>query len=258
MAERFLLTDTSEAIIRQTIATAKALLADSAPTAGLAQRVMSATFSEADRWEHQLLAVGRRPACREGCPWCCYGTKVEVLAPEALVIADDLVTRGMDLEALGIRATARRVAAMTAEERHRLRVACPLLDQAEGRCSIHPVRPLACRAHGSLRAADCERALADPANDRPIPKHMPLLVAHSAVSAGLRLALSEAGLDARVLELNRALEVALWHRGASERWARGEKLFGQAVSGDGAAPPPGTAMRSKNQRKAARRARRGG
>jgi Fe-S-cluster containining protein len=258
MSERLLATNAAAEIVEQTSRAAAAVVAQvragALATGELARHVMSQTHAEGERWERQALAAGPRLACREGCPWCCYGTQVDVLAPEALVIADQLLKEGTDPRS--IREIARRVEPMSAEDRHRQRVACPLLDEARGRCSVHPIRPLACRGHGSLRARDCQSALEHSEEDRPIPKHVPLLLVHSAVSAGLRLALQQADLDARVLELANAVDVALSHRGAPERWARGEKLFGQAI-------PNGTADRdrtaaSKNQRKAARRARRTG
>jgi Fe-S-cluster containining protein len=256
MSERLLEANAAAEIVEQTSAAAAAVVAElgsGAIAAGeLAGRVMSATRAEGDRWERQALATGPRLACREGCPWCCYGTQVDVLAPEALVIADQLLRGGMDPRS--IRELARQAEHLSREDRHRQRIACPLLDQARGRCSVHPIRPIACRGHGSLRTGDCQTALEHSEEERAIPKHVPLLLVHSAVSAGLRLALKQAGLDARVLELTNALDVAMSHRSAQERWAHGEKLFGQAI-------PPGAVNRdrtaaSKNQRKAARRTRR--
>jgi Fe-S-cluster containining protein len=256
MSERLLETSRAAEIVEPTTAAIAAVLAElrsgAITTDELAGRVMSVAYAEGERWERSALATGPRLACREGCPWCCYGTRVDVVAPEALVIAAQLRIVGTDPHL--IRETARRVEHLSPEDRHRQRVACPLLDAARGRCSVHAIRPLACRGHGSLNAGVCQSALEHSEEDRAIPKHVPLLLAHSAVSAGLRLALGQTGLDGRVLELSSALDVALSHRGAADRWARGEKLFGQAM-------PSGTRDRdrtaaSKNQRKAARRARR--
>jgi Fe-S-cluster containining protein len=258
MAERLLETNLAADIIEQTGAAVAGVLAQgrsgNIALDEMARRVMSQAHTEGERWEQQVLAAGPRVACREGCPWCCYGTRVDVLAPEALVIAAELVQAGADLPS--IREHARRVEHLSREDRHRQRVACPLLDEARGRCSVHALRPLACRGHGSRSARDCQHALEHGEEDRAIPKHVPLLLAHSAVSAGLRLALKEVGLDGRVLELSNALDVALSHRGAAERWARGEKLFGQAIPSD--TPVRDRTQASKNQRKAARRARRVG
>jgi Fe-S-cluster containining protein len=258
MAERLLETNLAADIVEQTSAALAVVLGQgrsgSIDADQLAGRVMSQAHAEGERWERQVLAAGPRVACRAGCPWCCYGTKVDVLAPEALVIAAELVQAGTDLPS--IREHARRVEHLSREDRHRQRVACPLLDEGRGRCSVHALRPLACRGHGSRSARDCQHALEHGEEDRAIPKHVPLLLVHSAVSAGLRLALRQAGLDARVLELSSALDVALSHRSAAERWASGDKLFGQAIQSG--TPASDQAEASKNQRKAARRARRAG
>ncbi len=251
MAERLLESNLAADIVERTTAAVAVALAE-AKSDDLARRVMSQAHAEGERWEKDVLATGPRLACREGCPWCCYGTRVDVLAPEALLIAAELLKAGTDPTV--IRENARRVEHLSREDRHRQRIACPLLDEDRGRCSVHALRPLACRGHGSLGARDCQNALDHSEEDRPIPKHVPLLLVHSAVSAGLRLALRQAGLDARVFELASALDVALSHGRAAERWAGGEKLFGQAVVSD--APVRDRAAPSKNQRKAARKARR--
>lgn len=231
----------------------------------LALVLMPPIHAHCRRLEDEALVSGPRPACRKGCRWCCCGTRVDVLAPEALFLAHCLRAKcGESLEPR-IRESARRVEALSAEDRHRQAIPCPLLDTATGSCSVHPVRPIACRGQSSFSARDCEYGLCHPAENRPISKHVALLMSQSAAGFGLRLSLSEMGLDARVLELTSALDVALSHRQAAERWARGEKLFGQAippacrqagpvVSRIGA--PPASAG-SRNQRKAARRVRRG-
>jgi Fe-S-cluster containining protein len=256
MSERVLASSDAAEIVEQTNQAAAAVLAQFSagifPAVDLAHQLLRCTLAEGERWEKTALGHGPRLACREGCPWCCYGTKVDALAPEALVIAAHLATTGAAPS--HIRRIARRIELMSREDRHRERVPCPLLDEERRACSIHALRPIACRGHGSLRARDCETALVHFAEDRAIPKHVPLLLVHSALSAGLRMALTQAGLDARTLELATALDVALSHRQSAERWARGEKIFGQAVA-TGTAPPE-RATPTRNQRKAARRARR--
>jgi hypothetical protein len=53
--------------------------------------------------------------------------------------------------------------------------------------------------------------------------------AHEAMILGQRRALAAARLDFRSFELSLALEVALEHQDAAERWANGERLFDAAV-----------------------------
>ncbi|HEX7669277.1 MAG TPA: hypothetical protein VF395_06840, partial [Polyangiaceae bacterium] len=51
---------------------------------------------------------------------------------------------------------------------------------------------------------------------------------HEAMISGQENALIAAGLDARSFELSLALEVALTHEDAAQRWARGERPFDAA------------------------------
>jgi hypothetical protein len=116
-----------------------------------------------------------------------------------------------------------------------------------------------------MNSEACADALAHGDEDRPIPKHLALLVSQSAVATGLRLALGRAGLDERLLEATAAIDIALSHRHAARRWADGEKLFGPAATTT-RAWPTGAAARfgtfsnpvlTRNHRKALRRAQRG-
>jgi hypothetical protein len=271
VSERFHVAGSADEVVKGVLEMATALIAearaqtDVSGLGALPATLMADVRARSTALEEQALGAGRRPACRQGCAWCCYGTRVELVAPEALVIASTLT--GPDHEAIRarIRETARRVQAMSAADRHRERIACPLLDQERGSCSTHALRPLACRGLGSMNAEACAEALAHSDEDRPIPKHLPLLVSQSAVATGLRLALGRAGLDERLLEASAAIDIALSHRHAAQRWAAGEKLFGPAaattrVRTSGAAarfgPIPSRVV-TKNQRKALRRAQRG-
>jgi hypothetical protein len=271
VSERFHVAASADEVVKSVLETAAALIAESkAHTDGLGLGALPATLMAGVRAQsaelvEQALAGGRRPACKEGCAWCCYGTRVEVIAPEALVIAALLADPGTEATRIRIRETARRVHSLSAADRHRERVACPLLDPERGSCSVYAVRPLACRGLGSMNSEACADALAHSDEDRPIPKHLPLLVSQSAVATGLRLALGRAGLDDRLLEASLAIDIALSHRHAAQRWAQGEKLFGPAAP-TSRAWPAGAAARfgplpspvvTKNQRKALRRAQRG-
>jgi len=235
-----------------------------------AREVMARLRALAEEQEHRALATGPRPACRPGCPHCCHGTRVDVLPPEAIVLAQALTGDGSDAPLARVRAAARAARGLSREDRHRQRLPCVLLDpDGGGRCSLHALRPLACRAMSSFDAAACAAALADPTRDRRLRKHRALHAAHSAVAAGARIALAAAGLDARVLELATALDLVCARPDASLRWARGERILAPAaverVTGEPDPDDPLAAALARvlgrrttpNQRKAARRARRG-
>jgi hypothetical protein len=93
------------------------------------------------------------------------------------------------------------------EDRERVAegLACPFLD-ADGRCGIHPFRPLACRGLTSLDPAECRRALAGDAGDDEEGGlvRMDLLekALHDEAFAALAEALSARGLDARCRDVS--------------------------------------------------------
>lgn len=104
---------------------------------------------------------GPLPACRAGCAHCCT-VNVGTLAAEGAVAAGWLRERLAPAEAaaLALRLAAFHGEVRWLEDRERMAVGatCPLLDD-QSRCSIHPVRPLACRAVSSLSAEECRRAI---------------------------------------------------------------------------------------------------
>gem|GEM_PF-1714988 len=235
-----------------------------------AREVMARLRALAEEQELRALAAGPLPACRPGCPHCCHGTRVDVLPPEAVILAEALMGDGHGATLARVRAAARAARGLAREDRHRRRLPCVLLDpDGGGRCSLHALRPLACRAMSSFDAEACAAALADPTRDRRLRKHRALHAAHSAVAAGARIALAAAGLDARVLELATALDLVCTQPEVSRRWARGERIFAPAaverVTGEPEPDDPLAAALARtlpprttaNQRKAARRARRG-
>lgn len=118
-------------------------------------------------------ACSDRPmACAAGCPHCCV-LNVAILLPECMVIADSLLEQ-LSSSALGalrarLAAHSRFVRWMDDEERITKKTACPMLDAA-GHCTIHPVRPLVCRAVASFDRYSCQEAFS------PVITHEPRLV----------------------------------------------------------------------------------
>ncbi|GAB4118687.1 MAG: hypothetical protein Kow00104_00600 [Rhodothalassiaceae bacterium] len=117
----------------------------------------------ADRAAARACAAGRPPSCRAGCGACCHQA-VPVSASEALFIAQLIATmpeprRGVLKERFAAaRARIAKSGLMARRDRlggeevaafglsyFGLGIACPFLE--DGSCSIHPVRPLACREY---------------------------------------------------------------------------------------------------------------
>jgi Fe-S-cluster containining protein len=185
------------------------------------------------RADQTFLPVFQTVACKAGCGFCCRGVRVDVTAPEALTIArgfrETLPKEHVAAIFERVRNHARAIRAMTLEERRRARTPCPMLDEASDRCAVHDARPMRCRAHHSLDAADCEAVSLHPIEPGTIRRYPEVMNAHEAMILGQRRALTAAKLDSRSFELSLALEVALEHEDAAERWAAGERLFDAAV-----------------------------
>lgn len=136
-------------------------------------------FQEADAVIREILAAhaeeGREPTCRPGCSACCHQLVVATVAEARAAIAWTAAWPPEDRQSLearlhgwlertvDIRHGFQEAASgdleseveILAERYWGKRPPCPFL--VDSRCSIHPVRPLACRHHFSLSPPDrCE------------------------------------------------------------------------------------------------------
>jgi len=169
------------------------------PEAGLAQALRRCAA------EAEAVCAGREMACRSRCPHCCV-LNVSVLLPEAMLIAETLVSHLPAAEWGVLRGRLAHhcswVRWMDDEERIMRQAACPLLDSA-GNCSIHPLRPLACRGVASLDGDACRSAF-DPIIDdreRSVPADLLRRKAYDHAFMALARALAHHGLDDRSIEL---------------------------------------------------------
>jgi Fe-S-cluster containining protein len=169
---------------------------------------------------------GLVPACHRGCGWCCHGVKVNVSAPEAILIAEHLSSGNDDLR-IAVQAAAERRRNMNTDEYFISGDACPFLG-ASNECSIYAVRPMACRRHCCLDSSECERAVKNPRLKLAVSQHAPANAAGVIAALALSAAVQDARLDARTFELATAVSLAL-RDGAARRWAAGERVFDGAV-----------------------------
>jgi Fe-S-cluster containining protein len=148
------------------------VLADAALAGARGEADLAALLGEVDGVVARALAAGRPAdeppaACRAGCAACCT-VNVATLAVEGAAAAAYLraALGPARAAALGAELAAFHDHVRWLEDRERIAggATCPLLDAA-GRCTIHPVRPLACRSVSSLDAADCRRAMAAGGDD---------------------------------------------------------------------------------------------
>src|SRR5512133_1990864 len=169
------------------------------------------------------------PACAPGCAACCT---VNVVTPpiEGAVAAAWLAERLPAAEraerARALLAFHDRVRWLEDEDRISWRETCPCLDGA-GRCSIHPVRPLACRSLSSLDPADCRRALRERMErDGGGEVRMNVLqqVLYTDAVAVLQQALAGRGVDSRCRDVSGMAGIFLDDPTLVDRFLAGERL----------------------------------
>ena len=148
---------------------------------------------------------GRAAACAAGCPHCCV-LNVAALLPEAAVIASWVRNQFSQQEMVSLisRLTSHNSWArwMDDEERIARMAFCPFLDEA-ARCSVHPVRPLACRSVISLDSARCREAFTPIISDeeRSVPSDLMRRAVFDAAFAAFAQALKQCGMDDRSIEI---------------------------------------------------------
>jgi Fe-S-cluster containining protein len=142
------------------------------------------------------------PACGPGCATCCtinVGTLAVEGAAAAAFLRAELPPGEAERRAGALLEFHAYVRWLDDGERIRCGIACPFLD-AHRACSIHPVRPLACRAVSSLDAGDCRRALAERSEDEPggmVAMDLLQRALYETALATLAEGLAARGLDAR-------------------------------------------------------------
>ena len=183
--------------------------------------------------ERDLIRFGEvsamsRVACGPGCGACCV-LNVSVLFPEAIAIAWYLARSLTDKELQDVRARLHELLVATRwlddEERLFLRATCAFLDQ-EGLCTIHNVRPLACRAITSTNPSACREAIAMVPLDAQPTVEMNLFQKNlfDTVYLGLGAALEESGLDHRPQRLPSAVLALLADPEMVAAFAAGERI----------------------------------
>jgi hypothetical protein len=172
-------------------------------------------------------------ACASGCAFCCYHP-VDITPPEACAIAAYLqqtLTPAAGAAARArIAAQADRISRLSYEEHAQARIPCALL--VDGRCSVYPCRPFACRAWNSTSAARCETIFThgNPVTMLP-PLDMRTYEAVWDVARGVTDSLQQRRLDRKSYELHSILQRVLATPEAAQRWVQGEDVFAGCTVG---------------------------
>jgi len=172
-------------------------------------------------------------ACAPGCAFCCYHP-VDITPPEAFAIVAYLRTTRTsaagEAASARIAAQADRIRGLSYEEHAQARIPCALL--VDGRCSVYPRRPFACRAWNSTSAARCETIFThgNPVTMIP-PLDMRTYEAVWEVAHGVTDGLQQRRLDGKSYELHSLLQRVLDTPEAAQRWVQGEEVFAGCTVG---------------------------
>ena len=179
----------------------------------------------------QVKGPPRPKACSAECSYCCH-LLVEVSVPEVVSLVSFINENftATDLEALKIRVqkTEQRIRGMNSYERLFAREPCPLL--RNGKCSVYAARPLVCRGYNSYNWVTCAQDLKYSRSWRLIPHDEAEKDIYSDVLDGLVTGLKEEGLPSEPLELIAALQIALNHPDAGNRWLAGDSIFEPTIA----------------------------
>lgn len=172
-------------------------------------------------------------ACAAGCTFCCH-LPVDITAPEALrIVAYLRQTRSPEALAeihARLAATAGQVYGLSYEDHSQARIPCALL--SDGRCTVYPHRPLACRAWLSTSREACENIFAhgDPVSMLP-PLDMQAYEAVWQVAHGMADGLKQARLDSNTYELHSILLRTIEMPAAVQRWLQHDDVFAGCTVG---------------------------
>ena len=179
-------------------------------------------------------ASKEKPACREGCWYCCY-LKVGVRPEEAFSIVDFVREHFTPEQSREIRAAvaanAKVMRQLPAPERLMAALKCPFL--RDGGCSIYEVRPARCRSFHAVDVSGCQQSYEQPRNLDILNSFVPeIFTAGEAHRDAYNTAVRTLGLDAAVYEMNTALEECLTDPRPLRRYEKGRPAFSRSVPGD--------------------------
>jgi|GEM_PF-1833650 len=170
--------------------------------------------------------------CKAGCDICCF-IRVRCSIPEALYIAENIRANWTETQIDALRQrideNLSEFEGLSGKQKLNKMVPCPLL--VDHQCSVHAVRPVACRAHHSTDIDACRRGFINP-DQVQIPHYLDVDTVIAPVTAGIRSGIIASKLKDPGLLLPQALKVALTDPDAKAKWIAGDSLFDQAVDPD--------------------------
>lgn len=203
------------------------------PSPDLLQRVIE----DADGFAEAATAKHRAPfspdvACAVGCSYCCYQL-VGVSAAEVFRITRYMRDRLLDAQRATVvehvRQLDKATRGMNSKARLGVKKSCTFL-APDGKCSIYPVRPLACSEFTSFNIQDCKRGKRLGFKQFGVIHEKARMVVFNAVRQGLQdgMAQSLPKVDSKWLELTAAVVAALDTPEAEEKWLDGADFFARS------------------------------
>lgn len=174
-----------------------------------------------------LKREGMPIACKAGCSWCCH-LRVELLPYEAIALFRYIRTAMPESVANYVSerifAKAEQIRPMTVKEHECSKVQCAFL--LEGRCSVYPVRPMACAAHHSADVTVCEKDFHCPTGvGELIPQVASLVRSKAAMMGAANQAMANRNLKRQCIELHTALAALLRDPSLIGKWKSGRPLI---------------------------------
>ena len=160
-----------------------------------------------------------RPAldCSEGCSYCCRKPGVLASVPELLRILEHVKATFDESETAALAERARGYAAQMEGRNTNApvneSVPCPLL--VNERCSVYEVRPLVCRGYNSTDVKACRTAHDN--SSVLVPIFAPIKDITDGATVGLSQQLASRELNASMIDLGRALNIAFTSGDALEQ-----------------------------------------
>ncbi len=195
------------------------------PDGTIALRVVEAAAALLDSRAVATARASER-ACEAGCDFCCR-MPVSLSMPEALRIHAHVTRTWSETEQASL-AEALANASKGLEDEDALFLSQrPCVFLREGRCTIYPVRPLACRGHASFSRSACAEAHAAP-DDFEVAERVPvdpdLRRCKDEIKTTLGIVLLQAGLHALDCELASLLARLVDEPDTPRAWLAGADL----------------------------------
>lgn len=166
--------------------------------------------------------------CKVNCTFCCHN-QVSITPIEILLIVEYIKNNFSSEETTQLKNRVneldRLTGKMNAFQRKKAKKPCALL--VDNKCSIYPVRPLACKGWNSLNVKDCEIAFNSDTESDIKTLIAPIIITNS-VSLGITDCLKQLSLSSDVLELNSALKIAMSKYNIGEKFLDSKNTFKDA------------------------------